>query len=1061
MGAAHFSVRITILRRNEMYRINAVAMILLIGFLFGCSTSNVIPTTPLMDAPRTTVGDTSHRCWGLWEFTIDPSAKTLDVKPLRGADLHLNALPFLEPPMLVNITLESVVFNGDIIEVDIGLRHPFLGLTDFTGFDVCGVLISRGSIGGFNDPDILLPGPDDLRLLNPDGYTRWWNPSEFPVNDGTIFSYTDGLLGTPVSIANYTATLNGYKYFADELDVPDEPVSNLDPAGRGVFSAGQKNIRHYTIQMGSSGLVFNYAIDANWIFPTGGSPWEVPDDFGPGANRHEAWNAVVNINDNTLWNDGVDNGGDLSLSINVYDWFNAEQNLVTVESPGNFTAIVDAAPGNGGVGYSTFEIEIISATPAQDEIELLITAECEAVDYGGLLPGKTVASYFTTTVPVSDEEPQQGDINLVDITPPGWPATLSDVWIDHDYAYCSGNAGGLLILDISGTGDPTYVGGYKTDGSASELQVDGDYCYIADGGNGLVILDVSDPSDPQFEGSYPTSYDISGIHVVGGYCYTANGKGGVLVLDIGGGTSGGSPDNPVLEGSYAVKYAALDIQVGGGIAYVSDYETRFLVLDVGGGTQGGSPASPQLEAELTSIKSPDKIFYGVSFVYVSNTNPNQIVSIDIGNPSAPVVKDIKPTTYQVGDIWLQDDYLYTGQSNDGLIVYRISKSGYIDPEGSYNTTGYAYGVCLADNKAYVADYYYGLKVFDVTSHGNPVYLAKYFTPSQGRDIHVVDGYAYIADETCGMAIVDIGGGSASPGEPVCITRWTQPSGDRDVRGIRVDDGYAYLGGGWSNFHLTIADVGAGSGSPENPVAVGDSFFSGNRLYGIQRMGAYAYSAAYNINGGAGGLEVFDVDGGTMGGSPSNPQRTATISTNCTAWEVCAEDGYVYVACGQNSSPSGLYVYDAGGGTGQPNNPSLADYFATTEHLYDAKVLDGYAYVCGGGYGDHWMRVFDVGASTGAPDNIIEVGSYDFPTAVLVRGLDVMDGYVLLIPGQSDSSVVAIDVGGGQAGGSPSNPQLVDSLDLPSPCDAFCVDIDGQYAYVGAHSQGMRIIRLWD
>ena len=106
-------------------------------------------------------------------------------------------------------------------------------------------LITSGNQSGYEDPDIVMAGEGDTRLLNPDGYTRWWNPAEFPVNNGTIFSYTDGLLGAPYSTGGFNCTLNAYKYYCDDLDDPDDPLSDVDPQGRGVFSAGQKNVRHF------------------------------------------------------------------------------------------------------------------------------------------------------------------------------------------------------------------------------------------------------------------------------------------------------------------------------------------------------------------------------------------------------------------------------------------------------------------------------------------------------------------------------------------------------------------------------------------------------------------------------------------------------------------------------------------------------------------------------------------------------------------------------------------------------------------------------------------------
>ncbi len=380
-----------------------IALVGLTAMLIGCSGSAY--DTPLSPAqPAIAASVDSHNMWGFWQLTADPAKGTLDVVQLRGADFHLNALPFLEPPPLLNLTLESLQFNGNIIEADIGLRHPFLGLNEFTGFDVCGVLITNGSVTGFSDTDLRMAGTGDTRLLNADGLTRWWNPAEFPVNTGTMFGYNDGLLGTKDNVANYNCTLNGYKYFGDGLD-PDDPVGALDVTKRSVFGAGQKNIRHYTIELGDDGLVFNYAVDANWQFPTGDKPWEVPDDFAPEANRPEAWNVVVTETGNTLWNDGVSSGGNLSLQIDIWDHYNADLNTVTVESPGNFTPVENSVASGGGDGFSTYEIDIIGATPSQGSIEMLISVACEVSGYGGLLPGKTVAAYFMSSADVSGEEP--------------------------------------------------------------------------------------------------------------------------------------------------------------------------------------------------------------------------------------------------------------------------------------------------------------------------------------------------------------------------------------------------------------------------------------------------------------------------------------------------------------------------------------------------------------------------------------------------------------------------------------------------------------------------------
>ncbi len=372
----------------------------------GCSgSSSDTPLLPQVGSDKGVEGMSNHYTWGLWQFAADPDIGTLDITQLRSGNFHLNALPFLEPPPLVNLTLESLQFNGNIIDADIGLRHPFLGLTEFTGYDVCGILITNGSVTGYADSGLRMAGPGDTRLLNPDGFARWWNPSEFPVNLHTMFSYNDGLLGTPDAVGNYNSTLNAYKYFCDDLTDPDSPMGDVTLEKRGLFSAGQKNIRHYQIELGDDGLVFNYAVDACWEFPAGAPPWKAPDNFGPNANRQEAWRIEVNEVENTLYNDGDTSGGNLSLHVDVYDWFNVEMNTLRVESPGNFAMVESSDIVGGGDGYSTYEIDINDTTPAPGEIELLVSVVSEAEDFGGYIPGVNATSYFTYTAEVGGETP--------------------------------------------------------------------------------------------------------------------------------------------------------------------------------------------------------------------------------------------------------------------------------------------------------------------------------------------------------------------------------------------------------------------------------------------------------------------------------------------------------------------------------------------------------------------------------------------------------------------------------------------------------------------------------
>ncbi len=411
------------------------------AFIAGCST-NAGPVNVGQDGDDANIQVmksveeySGHSLWGLWTFICEPEAGSIEAVPLREGEFHLNALRFLEPPLNIYLTIESPHFQGNVVDVNIGIRHPFLGAARYTGFDVCGIIFTKGAKTGFSDPDIIMAGGNDTRLLNPDGFTRWWNPTEFP-HTQTMFGYKDGLLGMPYESAGYNCTLNGYKYFCDDLD-PIEPLSGIDVDRRGVFTTGQKNIRHYTIQIGDSGLVFNYAIDACWKNPIGEPPFHIPDDFPPEANRFEAYRVSVNEVANSLWNDGVSSGGSLSLDIDVYDHFNAELNSVLVESPGSFGPASAGAASGGGYGYSTYEIDISNANPLNSgTIDLLITVQCEVSGYQDLLPDKPQCAYFNYKASVSDVPPGYQGKTVVGL--PDWCALTEN---------CTNGVDNLKLVD--------------------------------------------------------------------------------------------------------------------------------------------------------------------------------------------------------------------------------------------------------------------------------------------------------------------------------------------------------------------------------------------------------------------------------------------------------------------------------------------------------------------------------------------------------------------------------------------------------------------------------------
>jgi len=343
---------------------------------------------------------------GLYKLAADPEAGTLDVETMRTAEIHMNGVVYLEGGPVPLLKYSGVKFSngGKQLDVDIEITHPQDDPV-FTVFDVHGILLSRGSMGDWSGSDVFISGPEKTRLMNSDGFTRWWNPKEF--KKPGLYGYKPGAMGTPIPIFE-AATINGYKTFGDGLG-PTSELSDLNPALRGMFSVGTSCTRHYTISL-QGGLKFNYAVDASWAFPTKLPPTP-PDDFPQNANMPEAYWIEIEEWVNTLWylpSSGI-HGGNVFYHITVHDWQGADGiGPVTIEIPGGGIAADVTDILEQGADYITYDFKAINPElNAAGDLELLITVDSLAGSYQPGLTGvdKPLRAYNMHITHVSNTNP--------------------------------------------------------------------------------------------------------------------------------------------------------------------------------------------------------------------------------------------------------------------------------------------------------------------------------------------------------------------------------------------------------------------------------------------------------------------------------------------------------------------------------------------------------------------------------------------------------------------------------------------------------------------------------
>jgi hypothetical protein len=415
----------------------------------GCTGADQ-PTAPPGPGNLTSAAVSSgsgHVLWGLYDIAIDTATLDVQIMPLRTAEFTANVTGFMQPPFspmhMLSIKLDTVasdIPNG-LIVCDVTLKHPFPGVNQFRGFDVRGICMGDASMALNHDPGATFAGPGDLTVLNADGYARWWNSQEFGPQ-GKIFAYIKGALASK----DYTpdAILNGYKYFADELDSEDPVV--LDPSQRGTFAAMPGiNTRRYELQFpvvgGNPIIHYAYAVDASWNKPDpSGAPDYPVESFPPDANCAEPYLITVADAGSTAWyiNDG-DNGGFLKLDIEVFDWqspsnpsgvpgelsglwFEGE----VVSAPVDLLSIATVIPG--GETSSVFQVEIngLNLSKSGPNEVWIIAESADPVDYEPQIEGDTsiwtypespLSAYLRTIVDISGTQPEQApEVTSIDPT---------------------------------------------------------------------------------------------------------------------------------------------------------------------------------------------------------------------------------------------------------------------------------------------------------------------------------------------------------------------------------------------------------------------------------------------------------------------------------------------------------------------------------------------------------------------------------------------------------------------------------------------------------------------
>jgi len=353
--------------------VTIITVVIAFVILVSCQGNPVVPTGEQPGSvsiqTQSSAAVNAHTLLGFYYIEFNTDTGEAHVFQSRQTQTHVNVAGILN-----NTGGISLVGHPELNEpqygsfyFDITLTHPFTKPA-FTGFDVKGILITPGtlSIGNLKFADV-----DEIRMGQPDGFTRWWNPTEFSTPG--LFGYNHGNLATAPQTA-LTANVNPYMQFADIIEPEDWAYEELvsvpldDDLGRGRFSAGASNTRQYHIYFPLNPgpeVIVGYAVDASWAPPSPNPPTQIPDDFPINANQPEPFFVDFYYSANSLYYDSetMNGGGAMVVEVDVCDW----QGLKNGSNKFEVSAVRVYCPGlwDGGL-----DVPIISETSDLAHYEL-------------------------------------------------------------------------------------------------------------------------------------------------------------------------------------------------------------------------------------------------------------------------------------------------------------------------------------------------------------------------------------------------------------------------------------------------------------------------------------------------------------------------------------------------------------------------------------------------------------------------------------------------------------------------------------------------------------------
>ena len=541
--------------------------------------------------------------------------------------------------------------------------------------------------------------------------------------------------------------------------------------------------------------------------------------------------------------------------------------------------------------------------------------------------------------------------DITDPINPSFIATSSvatapiSIHVQGRYAYIAhvNSTINFSIVDISDPANATQIatlntGTYPTDSNNHSIYAVGRYVYLAgySGSDAIRMIDVQDPYNPKVVATKSRS-NVSGVVVNGRYVYAPYYNGGLGIYK-----TSGIETNAIQAHTAEIS----DISILGNANINNELNVQGALTVADGILSSGPFAVSATSTFHTIVPFSDNTYdlgtsaYRWRNLYLSGTaylpsiatdhfiqgfiTPEYISGVNYDDGNAAYAMDIQGNyTYiaEYGDLYIID---HSDKDNPKLITNIVTPS--------YNAI---YDIKVSGDYIYTAGADSGreLMIYNISDISTPVLSSTINLAATGRTLELMGQYAYLGMDNGDIAIVNI----LDPSSPVLVN--TLDLGSSSITSIKKYGSLVYVGtlNGDTDKEMVILDAS----DPKNPTVLGGADIGTTTVRDIYPDGRYAYVATLNGNAGTDDLLVYDVS------DPTTPVYVdgIDIDSDQPVNNIQAFDHYLYLTSLNSSvySNRDLIILDVSSST---NITYVGSKEIDGSEIPDLAIIGNYVHVLG-------------------------------------------------------------------------------------------------------------------